>query len=57
MTEQQLMNAIIDLLRWCGCVAVRGNSGAVPIEGAGGRRLIRMAAAGTSDVLACLPGG
>jgi hypothetical protein len=57
-SEQALMAAIIEHLQWRGCVVVRVNSGAIPIEnGDGTRRFIRMAAAGTSDILACLPSG
>jgi hypothetical protein len=54
--EQDLMNAIIDLLRLRGCVAIRINSGAIPVESEkGGRRLIRLAPAGTADILCCVP--
>lgn len=54
--EQGLMNAIVDYLRLRGCVAIRINSGAIPVEGEGGRRLIRLADKGTSDILCCYRG-
>lgn len=57
MSEQDLVNTILDWLRYHGAWAVRINSGAVPIESEHSRRLIRMAPAGTPDILAIWPGG
>lgn len=58
MKEQDLVNAILDWLRLNKAWAIRVNAGARPIEGENGqRRMIRMAPAGTPDIIACWPGG
>ena len=53
-TEGQLVKAIVEYLEFNGHRAVRVNSGATVLEYKGRRRAIRMAPAGTSDILACL---
>ncbi|HZW02798.1 MAG TPA: VRR-NUC domain-containing protein [Anaerolineaceae bacterium] len=58
MSEQDLVNSIIDFLRYQGAWAIRVNAGMKPIEGKDGRRrMFRGAPAGTPDVIACWPGG
>ena len=55
--EQDLVNAIIDLITLRGGVAIRVNSGMVPIDnGNGTRRVLRGAPAGTADIIACYHG-
>lgn len=56
-TEMALVRAIQEYLALAGCLAIRVNSGAVPIVNENGRRFYRGAPAGTADILACLPGG
>jgi len=56
--EQDLVNDIIDWFVWHGAWAERINSGTQVIEDhAGKRRVFRGAKKGTSDILACWPGG
>ena len=58
MSEQDTVNAILDYLRAHGAYAVRVNSGGKPVENENGsRHFIRMAPAGTPDIIACWPGG
>jgi hypothetical protein len=58
MKEQDLVNAILDFLRVNGAWAIRVNSGGKQVENEKGQRhFIRMAPAGTPDILACWPGG
>jgi Holliday junction resolvase len=58
MKEQDLVNAILDFLRVNGAWAIRVNSGGKQVENEKGKRhFIRMAPAGTPDILACWPGG
>lgn len=56
MKEQDLVNAIIDLIRYSGGVATRINAGMQVIDQPTGRRVVRGAPAGTSDILACYRG-
>lgn len=56
MSEQDLVNAVIDLIRLRGGVATRINSGMQVIDGGGKRRVVRGASAGTSDIIACYRG-
>lgn len=52
--EQDLVNAIIQLIQMRGGWAIRINSGMTVVEGAKGKkRMIRGAPAGTSDIIAC----
>lgn len=58
MSEQDLVNAIIDYIALTGGLAVRINSGMQIIEdpATGQRRAFKGAAKGTSDILACIRG-
>jgi Holliday junction resolvase len=56
MSEMDLVNAVIDTLRYRGAVALRINAGQVQVMDNGRPRIIRLAPAGTSDVIACLRG-
>lgn len=56
MSEQDLVNQIIEYLRLSGACAIRINSGVQVIQGAAGRRVFRGAPAGTSDIIACVNG-
>lgn len=49
--ESYLLAACLDLLRLMGIPAIRINSGAIKVDG----RIIRLAPAGTSDILGILP--
>jgi hypothetical protein len=51
MTEHLLCNAIVEYLNYHGCWVWRTNSGAIRSEYKGKTRLIRMARAGTSDII------
>lgn len=55
--ESDVVSAVRQYLEWRGAVVVRVNSGATVLEYKGRKRVIRMAEAGTSDILACLPDG
>lgn len=56
-SEQDLVNAIISLITLRGGVAIRVNSGMIPIDnGDGTRRVLRGAPAGTADIIACYRG-
>ena len=58
MSEQDLVNAILDWFHLRGAWAIRINSGGKPVsDKKGGRYFIRMAPAGTPDILAIWPGG
>lgn len=57
MSEQDLVNAILDWLRMHGAWAIRVNSGGRSMESPSGRYFIRMAPAGTPDIIFCWPGG
>jgi hypothetical protein len=58
VSEQDLVNAILDYLHLNGAWAERINSGTQVIEAANGkRRVFRGAKKGTADILACWPGG
>jgi hypothetical protein len=58
MSEQDLVNAILDWLHLQGAWAIRVNSGARPIEGKDGkRRMFRGAPSGTPDIIFIWPGG
>jgi len=58
MKEQELVNQIIDWLHLKGDWAIRVNSGGKQTEGKNGQKyFIRMAPAGTPDILFCWPGG
>lgn len=57
MSEQALVSAILEWLHYNGAWAIRVNSGARPIEEKGRRRMIRLAPAGTPDIIAIWPGG
>lgn len=56
-TEMAIIHAIKAYLESVGCLAIRINAGAVPIENEHGRRFYRGAPAGTSDILGCMPNG
>lgn len=56
MSEQDLVNAVIDLIRYRGGVATRINAGMRVIDDGGKRRVMRGADAGTSDIIACYRG-
>ena len=56
MSEQDLVNAVIDLIRYRGGVATRINAGMRVIDDGGKRRVMRGADAGTSDIIACYKG-
>lgn len=51
--ESVLQSAIIEALQYAGCFVVRLNAGAMRI----GSRLVRLAPAGTPDLLVVVPGG
>jgi hypothetical protein len=58
MSEQDLVNMILDWFHIHGAWAERINSGTQVIEDkTGKRRVFRGAKKGTSDILACWPGG
>jgi hypothetical protein len=58
MSEHDIQNSIIDWLQIKGAYVLRVNSGATKVEGNNGKeRYIRMAPAGTPDIIACWPGG
>jgi Holliday junction resolvase len=58
MSEQAIVNQILDWLHMNGAWAIRINSGGKPVENAKGQKhFIRMAPAGTPDIIACWPGG
>lgn len=58
MKEQDLVNAILDWFHLHGAWAMRVNSGTQVLEDhQGKRRIFRGAPKGTSDILACWPGG
>lgn len=56
MSEQDLVNAVIDLIRYRGGVATRINAGMQIIGEGDSRRVMRGAAAGTSDIISCYRG-
>lgn len=58
MSEQDLVNAIIEYIHLIGGVAIRINAGMRIIEDAesGKQRVFRGAPAGTSDIIACIGG-
>ena len=58
MSEQDLVNSIIDYIHLKGGVATRINSGMVLVDRRleGKQRVFRGAPAGTSDILACVNG-
>ena len=57
MSEQDLVNTIIQYLNLSGAVAIRINSGLQAVEEKSGRRhVFRGAPAGTSDILCCYRG-
>ncbi len=57
MTEQDLVNSIIEYIALLGGVATRINSGIIPIDGDDGRRrVVRGAPIGTADIIACIHG-
>lgn len=51
--ERDVMRDVLAYLARCGVIAWRANSGSVPSQGGG---LVRLAPAGTADVIGCLPG-
>jgi len=58
MSEQDLVNAILDWLHLQHAWAIRVNSGFMKIEDAGGRtRVFKGAPAGTPDIIGIWPGG
>jgi len=57
VSEQDLVNAVLDWFHIHGAWADRANSGTQVIEGPQGRRVFRGMKKGTSDILACWPGG
>lgn len=58
MSEMEIVNAIIQYIQLLGGVAIRINSGMRVIQDSNGStRAFRGAPAGTSDIVACLPGG
>jgi Holliday junction resolvase len=58
MSEQAIVNQILDWLHLNGAWAIRINSGGKSVENAKGQKhFIRMAPAGTPDIIACWPGG
>lgn len=58
MTEQDLVNAVLDWLHLHGAWAIRVNSGGKQVENVNGQRyFIRMAPPGTPDIIAIWPGG
>ena len=58
MSEQDLVNAILDWLRMHGAWAIRVNSGGKQVESKKGQKhFIRMAPAGTPDIFSVWPGG
>lgn len=57
MGEMDLVRSIVELLQYMGAVAIRINSGGVPAENKNGdRHYIRLAPAGTADILCCFRG-
>jgi hypothetical protein len=54
-TESALVRQCVDYLRLRGLVAWRANSGALAVGAGRTRRYVRLAPAGTSDILALLP--
>lgn len=52
-SEHQIQQAILDYLPYFGVKAFRVNSGLIPQEYNGRRRMIRMAPAGTPDIVGC----
>lgn len=57
MSEQDLVNAIIDYIVLRGGLATRINSGMRVIKGESGKsRVFKGAPAGTSDIIACIAG-
>ena len=56
MSEQPVVNAILDYLHRCGHCAIRINSGLQIINSNGNRRAFHGAPAGTSDIIACVDG-
>jgi hypothetical protein len=58
LTEAQIQGQIIDWLRLHGAVVTRINSGSVLLQNSNGStRRVKLADAGTSDIIACLHGG
>lgn len=58
MKEQDIVNSILDYLRIHGAWAIRVNSGGKQVENQKGKKhFIRMAPAGTPDIIAIWPGG
>lgn len=56
--ERPIQNACIDLLEIHGFEVIRVNSGMIKVEDSKrGSRRIRLAKAGTSDIIACSPRG
>ena len=56
MTEHDTQNAIIELITRRGGIAIRINSGAIPIEGVSKPYYFRGAKKGTSDIIALYKG-
>jgi len=57
MNEMELVAAILELLQYSGAIAIRINSGGVPVENKNGsRHFIKLAPPGTADILACFRG-
>lgn len=56
-TESQIQSAIIDYLRMVGAVVTRVNSGKMFVQNSNGSsRIVRLADAGTADLIACYRG-
>lgn len=56
-TEHQIQSSILDWLPYYGIKALRINSGMLPMFSGNKSRLIRMAPAGTPDIIGCMKGG
>lgn len=57
ITERQVQTECLDILNIYGFEAIRINSGMVEVQGKKRNHKIRLAPAGTSDIIACAPDG
>lgn len=57
MNERQLCQVIVNALTYMGCMVWRENAGMIPIDSKTGRRMIRMAKAGTADIIGMTKSG
>lgn len=56
MSEQEIVNSIIDYINLLGGKAIRINAGLFVMHDNGEKRVVHGAPAGTSDILACYKG-